>query len=131
MIRTATNLLPKSIESLQMLNKREDRIDLGLSLDDGLIEETPEERRIRLEKDKDNLDNMHDDDDPNKDIPMGDGPGDGTITVDQETAFRDRVNERGIKATAVIKYLKKNGFSDPSKITTEDYELVMKGLDLI
>jgi len=130
MIRVATNVLPKSIESLQMLNKREDRIDLGLGLDDGTIDITPEESGKKLDADKDNLDNLHKEN-PKDDIPIDSGRSDVTISVDQETAFCDRVSERGIKTMVVIKFLKKNGFSDPSKITTEDYELIMEGLNHI
>jgi len=148
-IRSITNILPKSIEDISRVNAIEDGIDLDLAdvVDIEIAKEKKAETAKVLDDQKPNLDALKDkkpgsgiadasaEPPPMEDdIPLGDSPPEQThepelIDENQISAFQARFRELNITTAAIIKYLKKNKFAETSQITKEKYDLMMLDLE--
>ena len=150
-LRSVTKILPKSIEDISTVNAIEDGINLDLA--DAEFKEIIDEKKVEtakvLDDQKPNLDALKDapsdatppadgemvGDPPNfdDDLPLGKAPEETAkpefISTDQYTAFSDKVRELKIPTKIVVKFLKDNGFPDPTEITKDKYGSIMLGLD--
>lgn len=148
-IRSITKILPKSIEDISVVNAIEDGIDLDLADTEfkEISQEKFDESKKKMDDQKPNLDALKDakpavgiadesaEPPEDDDIPLGDPPEqtDEPELIDeaQNSAFQARFRELKITTKEIIKYLKKNGFSETSRITKEQYDLMMLGLEEI
>lgn len=140
-IRSITKLLPKSIEELQKADQIEKRInpELEEAIDIELSKKEIKQSKQNLDAEKNEIQNaIVDDVAVEDDIPIADAPPTPEpeekgefFTVDEQTAFNDRVRELKIPSSRLVKFLKDNGWKDTAKIPRWKYTVAMQVLDNI